>query len=323
MKQPIRYFTCLVFVCIATGAAVSAQHADTGTEAHGTSPIFKKLQPISSNSQWKQISATPLRFTTYHTQGLTKVNGFFYMTAVKVNRWPKPYGKIMNGYDRDNGDGMGYLFRFDSDGKLTDSIQIGEGVIYHPGGIDYDGKYIWVPVCEYRPNGKSLIYRIDPGNMQKTKMAACNDALGAIAYNRDNHTLVGMNWGSRKFYEWKVATVSDSTVLQPVSEQGIKNLHYYIDYQDCNYIGDGLMLCAGLKTYKHPNNGTAFKLGGIEVIDMRNYSSVFQFPVNEWAKPGTVMTNNPCFAEIVSGKLRFYFVPEDDHSTLYTYELEE
>lgn len=58
------------------------------------------------------------------------------------------------------------------------------------------------------------------------------------------------------------------------------------------------------------------------MIDMHNYSPVFQFPVNEWAKPGTVMTNNPFFAEIINSKPRFYFVPEDDHSTLYTYELE-
>lgn len=323
MKQLIHYFTCLVFVLIATGVAVFAQNADSGTEAHGVSPIFKKLQSVSSNSQWKRISATPLGFTSYHTQGLTKVNGFFYMTAVKVNRWPKPYGKVINGYDRDNGDGMGYLFRFDSDGKLTDSIRLGEGVIYHPGGIDYDGKYIWVPVCEYRPNGKSFIYRIDPHTLQKTKMTVCNDALGAVVYNRDNNTLTGMNWGSRKFYEWKFIKLNDSTVLQPVSEQGIKNQHYYIDYQDCHYIGGGLMLCAGLKTYRNPNDGTAFRMGGIEVIDMRNYSSVFQFPVNEWAKPGTVMTNNPFFAEIINSKLRFYFVPEDDHSTLYTYELEK
>ena len=322
MQQLIHYFTCLVFVFIATGTMVFAQYADTGKESHSISPVLKKLQSVSSNSQWKRISATPLLFTTYHTQGLTKVNDFFYMTAVKVNRWPKPYGKIINGYDRDNGDGMGYLFRFDSDGKLTDSIQIGEGIIYHPGGIDFDGKYIWIPVCEYRPNGKSLIYRIDPDNMQKTKITSCNDALGAVAYNRDNHTLVGMNWGSRKFYAWKVTVVNDSTVLGPVSEQGIKNQHYYIDYQDCNYAGNGLMLCSGLRTYRNPIDDTVFKLGGIEMIDMRNYSSVFQFPVNEWAKPGTVMTNNPCFAEVINGKLRFYFVPEDDHSTLYTYEVE-
>ncbi|HRP33070.1 MAG TPA: DUF6454 family protein [Agriterribacter sp.] len=314
------FFFCLCL--IATSAALPAQDIPVKNRNIHTS-LLPVLQNLSSNSQWKRISATPLRFTSYHTQGLTKINGFFYLTAVKVIRWPKRYAQLTDGYDRDNGEGEGFLFKFGSDGKLIDSTTIGEGVIYHPGGIDYDGKYIWVPVCEYRPNGKSLIYRVDPDNMQKIEMAHCNDAIGAVAYNRDDHTLMGMNWGSRKFYEWKVVTVTDSTGLQPVSEQGIKNPHYYVDYQDCNYIGDGLMLCGGLKTYKNPNDGAVFKLGGIEVIDMSSYAAVFQFPVNEWAKPGTVMTNNPCFTEMVNGQLRFYFVPEDDQSTLYTYVLEE
>lgn len=322
MRKNIPYFTGLLFTIIIVGSGLSAQHANTGKGCFNASPVFKKIQSASYLSRWKRISSTPLLFTTYHTQGITKVNEFFFMTAVKVNRWPKHYGSTINGFDRDNGDGKGYLFRFDSNGKLTDSLLLGEGVIYHPGGIDYDGKYLWIPVCEYRPNGKSFIYRIDPANMQKTKMAECNDALGAVAYNRDNHTLVGMNWGSRIFYEWEVIKHNKNTLLQPVSSGGIKNPHFYIDYQDCNYIGDGLMLCSGLKTYRNPVDSTVFRLGGIEVINTRNYSSVFQFPVNEWSDRGTVMTNNPCFAEITDGKLRFYFVPDDDRSVLYTYELE-
>ncbi len=317
MKSIIHHFVFLI-LSLTTGAATQAQDVPA-KDARNRPPVFAALEQVSSNSRWKQVSATPLLFTTYHTQGLTKINGSFYMTAVKVNRWPKPYGRIINGYDRDNGDGTGYLFRFDSDGKLRDSIQLGEGIIYHPGGIDYDGRYIWVPVCEYRPSGRSIIYRVDPENMQKTKMAECNDAIGAVAYNSDKYTLVGMNWGSRRFYEWKI--INHSTALALVSQEGVKNPHYYIDYQDCNNIGNGLMLCAGLKTYKN-SSGAVFKLGGIEVIDMRNYSSVFQLPVNEWAGHGAVMTNNPCFTEVINGKPRFYFVPEDDQSTLYIYEIE-
>lgn len=268
------------------------------------------------------MAATPLLFSTYHTQGITKVNDFFYMTAVKVIRWPKRYPKIINGFDRDNGEGVGYLFRFDSEGNLHDSILLGEGVIYHPGGIDFDGQNIWVPVCEYRPHGRSFLYRVDPETMSKTKMAECNDALGAVAYNRDNNTLVGMNWGSRKFYQWNVLQKNNTTRLQLQSEQGTTNPHYYVDYQDCQFIGNGLMLCSGLKTYKNSVNNTSFRLGGIEIIDMQNYASRLSLPVNEWSARGAIMTNNPCFAELVGGKLRFYFVPDDDHSVLYTYELE-
>ncbi len=307
-----------IILCI----QLPAQQANSDKEKNHQSLLFEKLKTVSANSQWTLISATPLHFPTYHTQGLTKADGFFFLTAVKVIRWPKHYNSPVNGYDRDNGEGIGYLFKFNSTGKLTDSIRLGEGVIYHPGGIDFDGKYIWIPVCEYRPNGKSFIYRVDPVSMQKTRMTTCNDALGAVVYNRNNNTLVGMNWGSRRFYEWQVTDSNNHTVLQPVSKQDNSNPHFYIDYQDCNYIGAGLMLCGGLRTYKKPDGSCTFKLGGIEVIDMNSFYAMLQLPVNEWTSSGAIMTNNPCYAEIADGKPRFYFIPEDDQSVLYTYELE-
>ncbi|WP_308162560.1 DUF6454 family protein [Bacillus sp. ISL-7] len=37
-------------------------------------------------------------------------------------------------------------------------MKLGEGDVYHPGGIAIDCKSIWVPVAEYRPNSKSMIY---------------------------------------------------------------------------------------------------------------------------------------------------------------------
>lgn len=290
-------------------------HSDSTT-------LAKKILSLRSKSKWKRIAAIPLQFNTYHTQRITKVNDFFYMTGVKVIRWPKRYENVTNGFDRDNGEGAGYLFKFDSGGKLIDSIQLGEGVIYHPGGIDYDGEYIWAPVCEYRPQGKSLIYRVDPKTMSKTLMAECDDALGAIAYERDAHILVGMNWGSREFYTWKVIHQQNTSELHAISSQGITNPHYYIDYQDCNYIGSGLMLCGGLNTYKDSIRNSSFRLGGIDVVDMNKFYARLSLPVSEWSDRGAVMTNNPCFVELVNGKLRFYFVPDDDRSVLYTYELE-
>lgn len=322
MKNAILHFTCFIFFTLYSGIKLSAQDTATNKAHSGSFTLAKKILSISSKSKWKQIAATPLQFNTYHTQGITKANGFFYMTAVKVIRWPKRYENITNGFDRDNGEGAGYLFKFDSGGKLIDSIQLGEGVIYHPGGIDYDGKYIWVPVCEYRPHGKSLIYRVDPKTMSKTLMAECDDALGAIAYERDAHILVGMNWGSREFYTWKVIHQQNTSELHAISSQGITNPHYYIDYQDCNYIGSGLMLCGGLNTYKDSIRNSSFRLGGIDVVDMNKFYARLSLPVSEWSDRGAVMTNNPCFVELVNGKLRFYFVPDDDRSVLYTYELE-
>ena len=55
-------------------------------------------------------------------------------------------------------------------GNLLADLTLGEGTIYHPGGIDYDGTYIWVPVAEYRPNSRSIVYRVDPDTMKATEM---------------------------------------------------------------------------------------------------------------------------------------------------------
>ena len=62
--------------------------------------------------------------------------------------------------------GAGHLFRFDEKGDLLADVPLGEGAIYHPGGIDYDGRHIWVPVAEYRPNSNPIIYRVDPTTME-------------------------------------------------------------------------------------------------------------------------------------------------------------
>ena len=88
------------------------------------------------------------------------------------------------------------------EGKLVADLKLGDGAIYHPGGIDYDGKDIWVPVAEYRPNSRSIIYRVDPATMKPTEMFRFADHIGGIVRNTDDNTLHGVSWGSRRFYRW-------------------------------------------------------------------------------------------------------------------------
>ena len=49
----------------------------------------------------------------------------------------------------------------DKAGNLQKDIILGEGDMYHPGGIDFDGTNVWVPVAQYRPNSSAIIYRVD------------------------------------------------------------------------------------------------------------------------------------------------------------------
>src|SRR5690606_15677880 len=90
---------------------------------------------------------------------LVKIGGDFYMTAVEVKRWPERFSEKKGKFDRDTGEGVGHLFRFNDSGVLLDDVVLGKDSIYHPGGLDFDGQNLWIPVCEYRPLGNSIVYR--------------------------------------------------------------------------------------------------------------------------------------------------------------------
>lgn len=194
-------------------------------------------------------------------------------------------------------------------------IILGEGSIYHPGGMDSDGRYIWVPVCEYRPNGASILYRIDPASMAIEKMKSVADAIGAVVYNPDNNQLTGMNWDARKFYRWQYK--KNTGTLEWISTED--NNHHFIRYQDCNYIGNGIMICSGLRGYY---NGIKFRLGGLQAIRLQDYAAVFDTPVPVWKRNDIPLNSNPFFCEKNKNGVALYFVPEDDSSTMYIYEWE-
>jgi Family of unknown function (DUF6454) len=63
---------------------------------------------------------------------------------------------------------------------------ISDGHRYHPGGPDYDGEFLWLPVAEYRPNSSADIYRIDPTTYDVTKLFTVSDHIGGVV--RDQET---------------------------------------------------------------------------------------------------------------------------------------
>lgn len=310
--------TIAVIVCLLNVFVAVSQQTEPGPKR--TVTTYQYLDKIMKDPSWQLTDSIALNFVTYHTQGLTKVGNFYYLSSVKIIRSTKKYELPQNGFDRDNGEGAGYIFKFGADGKLVDSVRVGIDSVYHPGGIDFDGKYIWVPVCEYRPFGKSVIYRINPENLEKQLVTTINDAIGAVAYNRETNELVGMNWGSRVFYRWKISQLANTVKAILQQPKGIVNPHYYVDYQDCNYVGNGKMFCSGLRSYKNAK-GETIRLGGLELIDMKTYEATLQLPIELYTAKGAVITNNPFYINAVNNTLQFYFIPEDDKSALYIYHL--
>lgn len=284
------------------------------------SDVITYFKRLTKSTEWRLVGSTKMHFRTYHPQGMVISDDTVYFSSVEKIVPTEKYGEIREGYDRTPGDGVGYLFKADFQGNLIEKTTLGEHAMYHPGGIDFDGKYIWVPVAEYRPNSESIIYKIDPSKMEPTQVFRFRDHIGAIVHNTTDNTLHAVSWGSRKFYTWKLNEELKLVNTDLSSEKsGTANGHHYIDYQDCHFLKTRYMLCGGISKYKIPNLGE-FQLGGLELVELRTEVAIHQIPVPRWVKPTLVMTFNPFYFELKDDHLRFYFMPEDDESTLYIFD---
>jgi len=285
--------------------------------------VAERVTKLTRDSPWRAVASVPIGFPTFHPQGLVKIGDGFFVSSVEVTVPTRRFPRTIGGYDRDAGEGVGHLFKIDSGGKLIADLQLGEGTIYHPGGIDYDGQSIWVPVAEYRPNSRSIIYRVDPQTMKATQVFRFADHIGAIVRNTDDNTLHGVSWGSRRFYRWTLDHDGRVTNADLRPEQlRTLNTSHYVDYQDCKYAGSRRMLCTGVTELRQSANAPPFRLGGIDLIDLGDERPLHQVPLPLWTPSGMDMTHNPVWIEATASGLRGYFMPEDDKSTIYVYEVE-
>jgi hypothetical protein len=284
----------LIAIFAAAAIVVSAVQQDA------RSIVAERVRSLTRSSHWTLVASVPVTFRTFHPQGMVKIGESVFVSSVEV-------------IDRDAGKGVGRLFKMDLSGHLAGELKLGEGAIYHPGGIDYDGRSIWVPVAEYRPDSRSIVYRVDPGTMKAEEVFRVDDHIGAIVHDTDESTLHGVSWGSRRFYRW--------TERGAVTRRSLNTSHY-LDYQDCKYVGSHQMLCTGVTEIRSAPGGPLFRLGGLELVDLGDVRPLHQVPVLLWTASGLDMTHNPVWIEPSDAGLRGYFMPEDDRSTLYIYDVD-
>jgi hypothetical protein len=276
-------------------AVVALSAVQSGTQ----SIVADRVMALTRSSSWTLVASVPIAFRTFHPQGMVKIGETLFVSSVEV-------------VDRDAGKGVGHLFKIDMAGNLVSDLTLGEGAIYHPGGIDYDGKDIWVPLAEYRPDSRSIVYRVDPGAMKAVEAFRVADHIGAVVHDTEDHTLHGVSWGSRRFYQWTLRGESRGRRL---------NTSHYLDYQDCKFVGGHRMLCTGVTDLRPIRDGAPFHLGGMDLVDLGDGRPLHQVPVLLWTAGGLDMTHNPVWMEPNAAGLRGYFMPEDDRSTLYIYDV--
>lgn len=286
---------------------LSAAFVAFNDQASAIDDVFRSL---TANTRWGDVKEVPLQFKTHHPQGMIVLGDRIYLSSVQT-------------INKAKGEGTGHLFEFNHEGRLLGQVTLGEGAMYHPGGIDFDGERLWVSVAEYRPNSKSVVYTIDPKSLKAERIFEFEDHLGAVVFDRKNERLVGVSWGSRRFYSWQMRNEDERWVpVVPNSPTTWLNGSHYIDYQDGQSIaGTSLGLFSGVKGLsRQTNRAGSYSLGGIELLDLSTGRVLHQIPIPLWSRTGRVMTQNPFYVENKEGKLRMYFIPDDDTSALYIYE---
>jgi hypothetical protein len=311
--------TLAAFTSVAMGASssTSASHATSAVgsgaaaqadQAAADSATAQLLAKLTRGTPWTQTAAVALRFDTFHPQGMVRVGDHYFMTAVQILQPTTPCNPPCDGYDRTPGAGIGHLFEFDAAGNLLHDLHLAQGNAYHPGGIDYDGRYLWVPLAEYRPRSHAIIYRVDPTRLVATEAFQVNDHIGAIVHDLANQRLIGANWGSRTFYVWN---------LRGKRLRAVNNPEQFIDYQDCHYLPRGKAVCGGVANITVGT--TPIELGGVSLLDLRSLTAINTVPVTPLSPAGHSITRNPIWLQANGMSLQLQAVPDDDTSSLLTF----
>jgi hypothetical protein len=237
-----------------------------GCRTCNTNSSENTLRTLFDSTDVELIRRIPLRFATYHVQGLDLTERFYFVTSVDRERK------------------RAWLFKIDRQSdRLVSKMDLTDGPLIHPGGLQFDGEFLWVPNAEYRRESRTMIYGIDPNSLKICRSFPIDDHIGAIASDGKNH-LYGVNWDAMHFYTWDFDGHQLNKVDSPTS----------MAYQDIKFCA-GKLLCSGQK------DGQSV----IDVIDPETWSLVkrIDLPRDRWksnlSREGMAFDGN------------LYFLPDD------------
>ena len=249
-------------------------------------PEFDGLDGLDRQTPWHLVDRLPLDFATFHPQGLAFAAGLTFLSSVEIQAETR---------------GVGHVFIIDERGALQRDVIVGDGGMYHPGGIDFDGSSVWVSVAQYRPGGQSMIMTIDPASGEVRERFRVADHVSWVVCDRVNGLVHGASWGSRFFYTW---TVAGALVAYWPNPSG------FIDYQDCRFLGEGLIAASGIAVLSGASG--AFELGGLALIDTAQRTIAREFPIGLYSTAGHTVTRNPFSISLDSGCVTIRVAPDDD-----------
>lgn len=267
-----------------------------GANAAPGAAVGKLFAQIGAHTDWKRQRTIALDFDLHHGEGLAKIGDDLWISAVET---------------REPGKGVGHLFHVDADGHKVADVVLGDGDMFHPGGIDFDGALLWVSVAEYEPGGKSIVYAVDPKTGKAEERFRADEHLTFVVHDPAAKVVVGATWGAETFLAF------DESGKRVRSRANTGSL---VDLQDCQLAGAGRMLCGGLTTVHGPADA-GVELGGLALVDLATLDVLHAVPLDRTgAAPGPgaghALTHNAAALEADDGALLLYAIPGDGRSQI-------
>jgi len=126
------------------------------------------------------VRVIPLEGETYHVQGIAVDGPRLWVSSV------------------DRAARKGWLFEYElGSGKRLRAVEVQRGEMYHPGGMDQDEESLWIPVAEYRAQGRTVIEQRSKETLEVIGSFEVEDHIGAVAVMPDG--LLAVNWDAKQF----------------------------------------------------------------------------------------------------------------------------
>lgn len=256
------------------------------------------LSALDRRSGFELVKEIHLDFPTHHPQGMAFAKGLTFLSSVEILDAPRP---AVDPALRTPGRGSGHVFVLGPDGGLLRDIPVGEGAAYHPGGIDFDGAHVWVSVAEYRAESRSIVYTIDPETFEVRERFRVEDHIGWIVRDPGLDLVFGGSWGSRQLYTWD----AEGRLVDRWENPG-----HFVDYQDAQLLGPGLLLCSGISLVPQADGGV-LELGGLALVEPLRQRITWDAPVSVFSSAGHVITRNPLTVTADESGLVIHAAPDD------------
>jgi hypothetical protein len=317
-----------------SGSTIAPHPLPPPGPSSGADAIVEQFSRLGRSTRWALAQRIALEGPAFEPEGLARLGpDRLVVSAGEYTERPARYpdGRPdAGGNDRTAGAGFAHLIVFDgAGGRVADATLTGAGETeYHNGGIDYDGRHIWATLSEYRPNSTATVVKVDPATLVPAALWRVRDHQGGVVHDPRTGNVTTLNWGSREASLWCLGDEHEPLPEFTTPKARVKNPSHWIDYQDCKFLGQSkryggrnLMICSGIADIGgEQGQQEKVRVGGVAIVDMLTMVPLMEVPIPMVTENGTAMAKNPFDVAVVDGKMRFYFLPEEDKSTLYVYE---